>query len=134
MATLISKKKPKSVPMAVNLFWTSLVVGIFKTLLDFPHFRATAPATYTTVVLVGSLALLTVLFLKVSAGRNWARITVLVFFALGALPGLPLLFEEFSRSPVVGVLSMAQCCLQAYGLFLLFTKPGSNWFHGVKYG
>lgn len=124
-------QKPQSVATAVNLLWASLAVGLVKMLMDLSNLSAVAPAAFTNVVLVFTFTLITFLIFKISAGRNWARITFLVMFVIGMLPRLPLMLGEFSRAPVVGALSVAQVGLQVYALFLLFTQPGSVWFRKV---
>ena len=124
-------QKPQPVATAVNLLWASLAVGLVKVLMDFSHLDSQAPAAFTTFILIFTFALIGFLIFKISAGRNWARITFLVLFVLGMLPTLPIVLGEFSRSAVVGALSMAQIGLQAYALFLVFTNPGSAWFRKV---
>lgn len=128
MKTQNAVQKPQSVATAVNLLWTSMAVGLVKMLMDFANLSAVAPAAFTNFVLVFTFALTTYLIFKILAGKNWARITFLVIFIIGMLPTLPLMLGEFSRSPVVGALSVAQVGLQIYALFLLFTRPGSLWF------
>lgn len=131
METKNAVQKPQSVATAVNLLWASLAVGLVKMLMDFSNLSAVAPAAFTNFVLVFTFALIAFLIFKISAERNWARITFLVMFVIGMLPTLPLMLGEFSRSPVVGALSVAQVGLQVYALFLLFTQPGSVWFRKV---
>lgn len=131
METLPAAQKPQSIVTAINLLWTTLAVGLVKMLMDFSNLSAVAPAAFTNFVLVFTFALMGFLIFKISAGRNWARITFLVMFIIGVLPTLPIVLGEFSRSAVVGALSVAQIGLQVYALFLLFTQPGSSWFRKV---
>lgn len=131
METQSADKKTKPVVTAVSLLWVSLAVGVVKMLIDFLYYSALAPAAFTNFVLVCTFAFVAFLIIKISAGRNWARITFLVLFVLGMLPTLPLMLDEFSRLPVVGALSVAQVGLQVYALFLLFSQPGKLWFRKV---
>lgn len=131
METQSAVEKPQSVRVAVNLLWASLAVGLVKMLMDFSSLIAVGPAAFTNFVLIVIFAIAGFLIFKLSAGRNWARMTFLLLFVIGMLPTLPLVLSEFSRSPVVGALSAAQIGLQVYALFLLFTKPGSAWFRKV---
>ncbi|MGU7784325.1 hypothetical protein [Burkholderia sp. PU8-34] len=124
-------EKPKSVRTAVNLLWASVAVGLVKVLLDFSYIRTVAPTALTNIVLIFVFAFISFLIFKISAGKNWARITFLVLFVIGVLPTLPVMFDEFSRLPVVGALSVAQIGLQIYALSILFTKPSSAWFRKV---
>ncbi|MBI1905595.1 MAG: hypothetical protein HYS20_05040 [Rhodocyclales bacterium] len=124
-------QKPQSVSTAVNLLWASLAVGLVKMLMDFVHLSGMAPAAFTNFVLVFTFALIGFLIFKISAGKNWARITFLVLFIIGVLPTIPIMLGECSRSAVLGALSVAQVGLQAYALFLLFSQPGAGWFRKV---
>ena len=131
METQSAAQKPQPVVTAVNLLWVSLAVGLVKMLMDFSNLSGMAAAAFTNFILIFTFALITFLIFKISAGRNWARITFLVMFIIGVLPTLPIVLGEFSRSAVVGALSAAQIGLQVYALFLLFTQPGSSWFRKV---
>ena len=124
-------QKPQPVVTAVNLLWASVAVGLVKMLMDFSNLSTLAPAAFTNFVLIFTFILIGFLIFKISAGKNWARITFLVMFIIGILPTLPLVLGEFSRSSVVGAISVAQIILQVYALFLLFTLPGSSWFRKV---
>jgi hypothetical protein len=64
------------------------------------------------------------LIVKIGAGRNWARISLLVSFALDAIYTL--------WPPYHGTLRTAlpDLGLQIFALFLLYTAPGSAWFRG----
>jgi hypothetical protein len=131
MDTQSTVQKPQPVVTAVNLLWASLAVGLVKMLMDFSNLTAVAPAAFTNFILIFTFALIGFLIFKISAGRNWARITFLVLFIIGVLPTLPIVLGEFSRSAVVGALSVAQIGLQVYALILLFTQPGNSWFRKV---
>ena len=125
METQSAAQKPQPVVTAVYLLWVSLAVGLVKMLMYFSNLSGMAAAAFTSFILIFTFALIAFLIFKISAGRNWARITFLVMFIIGVLLG------EFSRSAVVGALSAAQIGLQVYALFLLFTQPGSSWFRKV---
>lgn len=131
METQSAAQKPQAVVTAVNLLWASLAVGLVNMLMDFSYPSSVALAAFTNFILIFTFALTAFLNFKISAGRNWARITTLVLFIIGVLPTLPIVLDEFSRSAVVGALSVAQVGLQVYALFLLFTQPGRSWFRKV---
>lgn len=128
METQSTVQKPQPVVTAVNLLWASLAVGLVKMLMDFSNLSAVAPAALTNFILIFTFALIGLLIFNISSGKNWARITFLILFIIGVLPTLLMVLGEFSRSPVVGALSMGQIGLQVYALFLLFVQPGNSWF------
>lgn len=121
-------QKPESVSTAVKLLWAALALGLVKTLVDITHLSGVAPSVFTNTVLVLVFALNGFFIFKIAAGKNWARITYLVLFIIGVLPSIPIVLGEFSRSAVLGALSVAQVGLQACALFLLFSQPGAGWF------
>jgi len=75
METQAIAQKPLPVGIVVNLLWASLAVGLVKMLMDFSHLGAAAPAAFANFVLVFTFALIGFLILKISAGRNWTRVT-----------------------------------------------------------
>jgi hypothetical protein len=122
-------EKPRSVTLAVTLLWVSFAIGIVRMPLDpaanlkaIPH-----PAiVWPLVALI--LAFFCLIILKISSGKNWARITFLVVFLLTLVLGLPSLAAELARAPVLAAVSIASGVMQAYAAFLLFTSPGKSWF------
>lgn len=112
-------------------------------LMEFPILSAGAPAAFPDFVEVFTFASIAFLIFKISAGRNWARITFLVTFVIAMLllllllplmlgeSFLPFMLGYLFRSPVVGALWVALLGLRVYALFLLFTQPGSAWFRKV---
>lgn len=131
METQSAIQKPQTVGTAINLLWASLALGLVKALMDYTHLSATAPAASIFLVFAFTFSLLGFLIFKISTGKNWARITFIIMFVIGMLPTVSFVLGEFSRSPIVGALSVAQIGLQGYALFLLFSRPGSGWFRKV---
>ena len=128
METQSAANRPRSVSTAVNLLWASLVVGLLKVLMDLSHLGGIASVAVIVVGSVIFVALFGFLYFKISVGKNWARITFLVVGVIGIVPTFSIVSTEFSRSVVLGTLSLLQLALQAYAAFLLFTQPGSSWF------
>lgn len=124
--------KPQTVTVAVYLLWASIAIGLVKIPLDLPALTAMPSQGLIWSVVVLVLAFFCFLIVKISAGRNWARITYLVFFLIGLIPALPTLMSEFTRAPVIGILSVVQFIMQGYAVFLLFTNPGKTWFQKAR--
>lgn len=130
------EEKPQAVKTAVKALWAAVAVGLVKIPLDFAHLSAMAAMAPVAGLIIGGLtvyALIAFVIAKISAGRNWARIVWLILFAIGMPLGLPMMFAEFTRAPGMGALSLLQMGMQVYGLFLLFTQPGSVWFRKYKF-
>jgi hypothetical protein len=125
-----SAGKPAAVVRAVTLLWASIGLGLLWLIVDPTSalYDAEAPVGGTVVLLALSIAFLAFLTVKISAGRNWARIVFLVMFVVSMVPTVLLFADGFQQSPGGGVVSLVQMALQIYALLLLFTDPGRRWF------
>lgn len=124
----VSVEKPIEVSRAVNCLWVSLALGFLKALIDMQHMSAQNAPGFINFILVAVIAINALLIYKIAQGKNWARITYLVLMVLGSLPSVPLLMNEFGRSPILGAFGIIQIGLQIFALWLLFTSPGKAWF------
>lgn len=82
----------------------------------------------TALSLAFGLLILSFLTWKISKGRNWARITLLVLVVVGMAPFIYFLPLQLKRSLFWSTVMIAQSLLQWYALFLVFTSPGKHWF------
>ena len=121
-------EKPSQIKSAVNLLWASLAIGFVKLIMDMQHLGPQASPAFTIYILISVIAVMALLIVFISKGKNWARITFLVSFVLGSLPSIPLVLGEFNRSPVLGAFSLIQIVIQVVALYIVFTKPGATWF------
>lgn len=121
-------EKPSQIHTAVNLLWASLALGFVKSIMDMQNLGSQALPAFTNFILVSVIAVMALLIVFISKGKNWARVTFMVLFVLGSLPSVPLILGEFTRSPVLGAFSVVQIVLQVVAFYIIFTKPGSLWF------
>jgi hypothetical protein len=117
--------RPSQVSTAVILLCLSLVLGQVTSVLLRPNLPHGPEALF---VQVATFALLAWLTYKIWVGRNWARITFTVLFAVGLLFYVPILVRFFQFSSVAGSINLVQSLLQLVALYLLFTDPGRGWF------
>ncbi|MEN6630683.1 MAG: hypothetical protein ABFC42_13685 [Sulfuricella sp.] len=102
--------------------------------------RIAMPVEFRIAALVLGFGLISFLIVKLSAGKNWARIVFLLQFLVGVLPVQAAMVKGLPMPPTVeaisliGVLSLVSFSLQAYALYLIFTKPGNIWFHKITHG
>jgi hypothetical protein len=125
----IYMERPKSITLAVNLLWLTLAIGPIKLLFGLSNTPQHVSIAFVLLILALTIAILVWINLKISAGRNWARMTLLVFFVIGMVPVMFQLPAEFSRSIVNGMLSLLQIGLQGFSLYLMFSNPGKDWFN-----
>jgi len=84
------------------------------------------------VVVMLSFALIIWLTYEVSRGRNWARVTLLVFLVLGMPSFLSQLPATFQRSIVLAATEVVILLLQCFALYLVFIGAGARWFRRSK--
>jgi len=75
-----------------------------------------------------TVAILAWLSFKIWKGRNWARITFLAMTALGLPFFSSAVKSYFAASSAAGYVSLLQTALQLVALYLIFARPGSDWF------
>ena len=125
-------QKPKEIILATKLYIISWVVGFITIGLEYfdiiPNALTHAEWKNSFMSIAIGLLIAVFLFIFVAKGKNWARILFLIFFVIGALPvffSLPLILKI---SLVTGLISIGQTMLQAYVIYLLFSKGGKVWF------
>jgi len=121
-------EKPRAVAVAVYLLWATLALAVLRFVLDWASLSAAPNAMLVAGIIAVVLALYAFLYVMISAGRNWARIMLLVLVAADVILSAPNVANEFGRAPLVSSLAIGASGLQVLGLFLLFTSPGKTWF------
>jgi len=90
------------------------------------------PIGFVLFVMLATLGITGVFIYAVARGRNWARITFLIFAIIGIPLAVKPLQDSLAASPFSGILGILQSLLQIVGLVLLFLKPSSDWFNRMK--
>jgi len=117
--------RPTEIAKAVGLLWASLVIGGFRTALDWHHLELVSPNLVFTLSTLGlTFAITAFLIWKIGRGRN----TFLVLFLIGSVPYFFIARADFQRSPAVAVIGVAQALIQAFALWIMFASPGRLWF------
>jgi hypothetical protein len=120
--------KPSQVVLAVRLLWGMLALGLMNSAVQWPKLVEATPAEMIVAIQLVTFAIVGWLTIKISSGRNWARITYLVLFLIG-LPGFFLQMPAvLAYSMLAAVLSFVQLAAQGLALVLVFRKPGSDWY------
>ena len=136
-------QKPKAVLAAERALWAwtawICLFGLYESWTEIPRIEAAitlqlqgmvaiTPQTLLALTVAGYAVLaLTMVWVirKIGAGKNWARSSLLLGFILDVLYTL--------SPPYHGMLSyrtdLPDLGLQIYALYLLYTGPGSFWFH-----
>ena len=127
--------RPQDIDRGVKLAYASLLFGIVTEVADFRHFLTLDNLT-TDVFVYG---LVVFLIMKVSSGRNWARIVLLLTFfgglglcAIMFLVGLYPMFlpDALKRNPRMIFVAIVPTLLQGAALFFWFKRSSGAWFKG----
>jgi hypothetical protein len=122
-------EKPKTVVLAVNLLWASLFVGMVGLVLSGVKTSSQTGPVFLATVFIITLVISSFLILLISDGKNWARITLGVLFAMGIPKCVGFLVgNEFMQDPMDNSADLIQTALQGYATYLIFTPPGKSWF------
>jgi hypothetical protein len=125
-------ERPRPVTRAVQLLVASLAIGLLKAIFHLAQRTSGATLVFALLIVIASFGLLFFLVMKISAGRNWARIILLVLVLFGVPFTVPTYLEEVRRNTLFGTLSIIISILQLIGTYLLFTKQSNLWFRTRK--
>ncbi len=125
-------ERPREVQRAVQFLTSSLAIGLLASILRLAQRVSGAPMILSLLIVIAFFGLLFFLVMKISAGRNWARIVCLVLVLLGLPFAISAYVQEVRIHVVSGTLSIIILILQLIGTFLLFTKQSNLWFRTRK--
>jgi membrane-bound metal-dependent hydrolase YbcI (DUF457 family) len=128
-AVTAARPMPGAVRRALYVYVASFVLGLVMLMIrpaaDPRHAELSAVATAISVGVV--IVLGTWLFWKISAGRNWARIVLLVLTIISVPASFIELVQLAPTSPVVAGLKLIEQGMDIAVLYLLFF-PGREFF------
>lgn len=135
--------QPQKVNTAVKLLYATLGLGIINSVLFPPGLdevssfdSALNDSLFIFFTFGLTFGLTWLLIYMIGKGKNWARITYLVFFIMGALLSIvifPLYLLLLSYTPVIdGSLFLVQTGMQLVALVFLFQGESSAWFKAIK--
>jgi len=124
-------ERPKEVSQAVRFLWIAFAVGIVGMFLQ--PVKVSAPAQWIGMLVGGVIAfgLWAWVIVKISQGRNWARIVFIVLALLGlvfSVFALPMTMPVYRARPLNGVVALINLVLEIASLYLLLTAAARTWF------
>jgi hypothetical protein len=130
LPTQTAMQRPRQVVVAVQLAAINYVFGLAGLILSWDYFGSLQPIGALIFNQVFSLAIFAWLYSKIYAGRNWARITLLVLFIIGMLFTLSrAIVTLLEAAPLIAKAQMLIGLLTNVAiLWLLFLSPGRDWF------
>jgi len=124
-------QRPKEATLAVKLLFASLGIGLLRGLSGL-MLKPSGAMIVAALIVIAIFALGFFLVWKISAGRNWARIILLVLVVINLPFALLANLAELKRSVLSGALSIIIEVLIWIGTYLLFTKNSNLWFKNRK--
>jgi uncharacterized protein involved in response to NO len=135
-AVELRQDRPAEIAWATELLCLSLAVGVVKVIVAWRVIGSTGddaidfPFILTALIFV----LNALLIRKIWQGRNWARVTLLVMFALGVLNTAASLVPQpgLHVSLLSAILQIVQLAIYAYALLLIYGPKGKRWFQPME--
>ncbi len=118
-----TEKIPNSIRNASYLIYLSLVIGFYKAWHE-NYFNEKV----SLLIGIFIFALLAVLAYLMGKGENWARITLILIFALGVVLESLLGIAEFGNSILSGSLTTLQTAVLIIVNVLLSSGDSNKWF------
>jgi hypothetical protein len=125
-------ERPRAVSQAVQFLASAVAIGLLNSILTLVQRTSGVPRIIVLLIVVAFFSLLFVLVIKISAGRNWARIIWLILVVCNAPFAIIAFPEAVRRNVIAGTLSIIIVILQLIGTALLFTKTSNLWFRARK--
>lgn len=120
--------RPIQVSRAVQFLTLALAIGFITSVLRLMGQVSGMALVFALLIVIAFFSIYFYLIRKISVGRNWARIVLLVLVLLGTPFAVPAYIAEVRRNIVPGTLSIIIIILQLIATVLLFLKDSNRWF------
>ena len=124
--------RPKETTLAVQFLYASLAIGLLRAVFGLSQRTSGAPLILAALIVVSVFALGFFVVWKISSGRNWARIILLVLVLINLPFAVLGNISELKRSVLSGAFSIFIEVILWIGTYLLFTKNSNLWFRSRK--
>jgi hypothetical protein len=126
--------RPTNVDIGVKLLYSSLIIGILSTIMEYPEIIKETGASLGLVFLGIFLNYAPAWFLvfMIGKGKNWARITLLILFIIGSLISIFEAVQSPGHAHDRNLLYYISTVCLLTGLVWLFQKDASAWFRMMK--
>jgi len=124
--------RPPRVTTAVQVLIASLVLGVLTAAFNVVRVASGKTMLVALVIVLAFFGLGFLLVWRIAAGKNWARIFLLVLVILGTPLAIPGYRASLRLNVVAGSVSILINILQLIGAYLLFTGSSNSWFRKRK--
>jgi len=122
-------QRPREIMLVIQVAVIGYLLGIIVMVISWDYYAKLQSITSAILGQVVSIAIFCWIYYKIYQGRNWARITLLVFTIIGLL-GLIISFSTVAVTlPTLPKVQMVVgFALSGLQLWWLFVSPGKHWF------
>ena len=137
MFKLDSSERPQFLQWSILFLWISvgwIILLMVTAWFKFPGFPKDVGPPITNTI---TIALLALIAMKISSGRNWARWLFGFVYVLGTISFFitlilnPQMFK--ANHLVIQVSTVLQFAIQTAALILMFTYQSNQWFKSKRY-
>ena len=124
--------RPKETTSAIQFLYVSLAIGLIRAVFLLTQRTSGAALILAALIVISFFALGFFLIWKISAGRKWARIILLVLVLINLPFAVLANISELKQSVLSGTVSILIEVILWIGTYLLFTKNSNLWFRSRK--
>jgi len=124
--------RPTETTLAIQFIYASLVIGMLRAVFGLTQRASGAALILAALIVISFFALGFFLVWKISSGRNWARIILLILVLINLPFAVLANVSELKQSILSGTLSVLIELILWVGTCLLFTKTSNRWFRSRK--
>lgn len=122
---------PCQVINACRLLAASFTLGLLalpSILLDFPDSEQNTLMSFLAVFIVLYGVFVTLLVIKLCAGRNWARWATALLVVIGIYMIIESLADNWQKHRFLAVMDMVSIAIEVVAVWLLFAAQSNQWF------
>ena len=120
--------RPKETTLAIQFLYASLALGLIRAVFGLTQRTSGAALILAALIVISFFALGFFVVWKISTGRNWARILLLILVLINLPFAVLANISELKQSVLSGTLSILIEVILWVGTYLLFTKNSNLWF------
>jgi len=124
--------RPKETTSAIQFLNASLGIGLIRGVFGLTQRTSGAALVLAALIVISVFSLGFFLIWKISAGRNWARIILLVLVLINLPFAVLANISELKLRALSGTFSILIEVILWIGTYLLFTKNSNLWFRKHK--
>jgi len=103
-----------------------------RSIMDASMYTEMASPAFVMLISFFVLGVMGFFIFMIGKGRNWARITFLVFFIISIPFAAFPLMQSVGANPISGRIGIIIIIIQIVALVFLFQKLSSDWFREMK--